>query len=316
MPSNTQAQASRTTTPTRSRTKRTLRPDSNTRQATAVDPMIDEIPSINHPTNVPISIRPPFFTTTEVRDQLPLKSTQGRRCLTKCYPKGLAWLHPLLLTPITRHYDSCAIDPVQTRDEKLARSWDVSWDDPCLLVDNYKYQEPDELANTLLQFYFNPNDLLTTIYDINTFDDAIYWTLENDHLPIDTIRRVHNCAWKAFGDNPANISNAVIDYYFDIAHNHWLKEYAHKIETDYSFNLIDGSQTVALELKDQVSSTDMLYNLLDTQYFTMDFFTKAIKQFARDYAQYIDNLESPYDMLKKYVLDSLVEIITSTTRGK
>lgn len=267
--------------------------------------------TIANPSNVPISINPPFSTSSNVQEQMPLKSLKGRRCLTKCYPKGTSWLHPILMTPIISHYDACATDySYKKRDSKTQVGED--WFDPCLLVDNYKYNEPDELVNTLLQFYFDPNDLLSTIYDILSFDDVIYWTLENNHLPIDTIIRVHNCAWKAYGSDSSNITNVVVDYYYDIASNNWLHQFVDKIRENYSFDMIKEIDTSSNNSTNESESTNLIYDFLLNNYFTAEFFSQEIRQFSEDYKKTMEDLESPYTTLKKYVFDSLLRLITKT----
>ena len=116
-------------------------------------------------------------TLQQKTNVLPLKSIYGRRCLTKCHPKGEAYLHPILLTAIgERTNNSCGIDPVHSRDTQYLKIHDMIWADTCRLEDNKIYQPPNELESMLLSFYFNPNDFLSSIYDLHSFDQVIFWT--------------------------------------------------------------------------------------------------------------------------------------------
>ena len=165
------------------------------------------------------------------KQKLPLKSINGRRCLTKCYSKGETYLHPILLTGVAdRATNSCAIDPVHSKDPQYRRENDMIFADICKIEDNNIYQPPDELESMLSSFYFNPRDFLASIYGLHSFDQVIYWTLENDYLPFNTIKRVHNCSWKVFGNKIEELSTGVFEYYYDISKTYWLKDYVNIIQ--------------------------------------------------------------------------------------
>lgn len=243
------------------------------------------------------------------KEKLPLKSIIGRRCLTKCYPKGQVYLHPILLTAIgERTNNSCAIDPVHSRDVQYHKLHDVIWADTCRLDDNKIYQPPDELESMLLSFYFNPRDFLSSIYDLHSFDQVIYWSLENDYLPFDTIKRVQNCAWKVYGDKIEEITNTVIEYYYNISKNYWLKDYAKIIQNDYSFDFV-GNKPVG-DIKD---GTEGIYDILYTKFYTWDFFVSAIKRYVYEYDDKWELIESHYANLKKYLFGQLIEHIENVS---
>lgn len=237
---------------------------------------------------------------------LPLKSINGRRCLSKCYPKGETYLHPIFLTDITNHINSCAIDPIYSKD---AQYQGMKVTDACKLEDNKIYQPPDELESMLLSFNFNPYDFLTTIYGLNSFDDVIYWTLENDYLPFDTIKRVHNCAWKVYGDKPEQLSSAVLEYYYDIAKEHWLRDYTKLIENNYSFDLITNK-------KDVSDASEEIYEILTSKFFTYNFFMSAIKRYIYEYQDKWEIIYSHYGKIKMYIFQQLVEKIENELINK
>ncbi|XWV24926.1 hypothetical protein QJ856_gp0855 [Tupanvirus deep ocean] len=258
--------------------------------------------------------------SSDQKERLPLKSVNGRRCLTKCHAKGEAYLHPILLTAIgERTNNSCAIEPVPSRafetssgDTQYLGLYGMVWADICRLDDNKTYQPPDELESMLLSFYFNPRDFLSGVYGLYSFDQVIYWTLENDHLPFDTIKRVHNCAWKVFGNKIEELSSSVIDYYFDISRSYWLKDYAKVIQNDYSFDYIT-SKSVG----DISNATEDVYKILYFEFYTHEFFTSAIKRYVYEFEDKWELIDSHYYNLKKYVLLQLlehIENITSTNR--
>jgi len=246
------------------------------------------------------------------KEKLPLKSINGRRCLTKCYPKSVTYLHPVILTGIVeKKNNSCAIDPVHSKDPQFYREHDMIFADRCRIEDNTIYQPPDELESILLSFYFNPNDFLAGIYGLHSFDQVIYWTLENDHLPFYTIKRVHNCAWKVFGDKIEELSNTVLDYYFDISRTYWLRDYAKIIQNEYSFNLVTTKPTN--EILDGLEET---YQILYSEFYTYDFFVNAIKRYVYEFQDKWDIIETHYNRIKKYIFNQLVEHIENESSKK
>ena len=235
---------------------------------------------------------------------LPLKSINGRRCLSKCHPKGATYLHPTFLTEITTNVDSCAIDPIYSKEAEYQGMISA---DACRLDDNRIFQPPDELESMLLTFYFNPYDFLTTIYGLNSFEEVIYWTLENDYLPFDTIKRIHNCAWKVFGNRPEELSTTVFEYYYDIAKMHWLRDYAELIEKKYSFDLTTNKINVG-------NAIDEIYSILLSKFFNYNFFISAIKRYIYEYQDQWEEIYSHYGNLKKYIFDQLINYIEKETR--
>jgi len=248
------------------------------------------------------------------KEKLPLKSTHGHRCLTKCYPKGTTLVHPVILTGIKNKIDNyCAIDPIYRREfegNKLVTEKELGmvFIDACKLEDNKIYEPPNELESMLLSFYFNPREFLSQIYDLFSFDAVIYWTLTNDYLPFDTIKRIHNCAWKAYGNKIEELSNKVIEYYYDMAKNRWLHDYVKIIQNKYSF-----SATFDKKLK--LSSTlDEIYNIISVEFFDYIFFNNAIKRYVYQYQDKWDSIESHYGKLKDYIFQQLIEHIEQKLR--
>lgn len=239
--------------------------------------------------------------------KLPLKSIYGRTCLSKCYPKLSEYVHPVILTGVTNPYqDSCAIDPIYKvhNDAKTdtINLYNMLLDDECLLKNNDLSQLPDELDSMMPRFNFNASDFLSSIYDLHTFDQVIHWTLENSYLPFDTIKRVNNCAWKAFGNQPGVLSNIVLDYYYEIAKNYWMHDYVDKLQTRYKFNLT--TTTSSLDAKTEI------YKIVISKFFDYDFFETTVKQYIQDNLDKWETIKSHYGNLKKYVFNKLITNIS------
>ena len=227
-----------------------------------------------------------------------LKSVNGRKCLSKCYGKGVSYLHPIFMNSIVSNTNnnSCAIYPIYSKDADFL-GMHVS--DTCRIEDNKNFKPPDELESMLLSFYFNSYDFLSTIYDLNSFDEVIHWTINNSFLPFDTIRRVHNCAWKAFGSKTDELSSNVLDYYYDIAKSHWLKDYAKTITKNYSFELITK--------KDITNSLTETEEILESKFFSYNFFLASLRSYINENQDEWDTIPSHYGAIKNYLFQKLVE---------
>ena len=234
-------------------------------------------------------------------DALPLQSINGRRCLSKCYPAREEYFHPVILTGVRdKTNNTCAIQPIPSKNPDYYREHEMIYADICRLEDNSIYKQPNELESILLSFYFNPRDFLVSIYNLRSFDEVIYWTLENDHLPFDTVLRVHNCAWKVFGSSVEELTTNVLEYYYDICKTYWVKDYIPSIEKNYSFDNVSNSDSEAdTTANDEISN--IILNIL-----TYEFFVKIIHKYVYEYQDKWDLLDSQYSHIKKYVYRQLV----------
>lgn len=227
-----------------------------------------------------------------------LKSYNNHRCLTKCYPKNKLYMHPVVLGFI-KNFDknTCAINPVY---DKKNNSNNIKIYDECRLDDNNTYVIPDDTESLLLKFYFDPYNFLRSIYELYSFDEVIEWSKEMYYLPFNTIKRVHNCAWIAFGLKMEEITDNVVDYYFYILNKYWTKDYLKNIEKDYSFELSTDKSDDNIET---------IYDELFKSTVTNSFLQDLIKNYIFDYEDSWIFIESHYDNFKKYIYEKFVEKI-------
>lgn len=234
--------------------------------------------------------------------KLSLKSIDGRKCLSKCYPKNFPYLHPILLTKIMNpNENSCAINPTFSTKPGYFKSQGMLLVDRCSLEDNQTHHLPNELDSILLSFYFNPRDFLESIYKLQSFDEVITWTRENNHLPFNTIKRVHNCAWRAFVDTAEGLTNNIIEFYYQIAIENWLRHYVNVIETEYSFDIITKNPTEKTNAE--------IYKILASKFLTYSFFTKNLKKYIYEFKDQWDTIDSHYGNIKNYIFTKLIETI-------
>jgi hypothetical protein len=242
-------------------------------------------------------------TNESPRKKMALKTVYGRKCLTKCHPAGEIYLHPVFLVPISTSNDSCAVEPIYITNPNNKETIMINAE-ACKVEDNKIFKIPDEIETLLLVFSFNPRDFLENIYGLRSFDQVIYWTIQNDHLPFYTIKRIHNCAWKVFGDDFGKLSSNVLEYYFNISKIYWLRGYTKTIQDNYSFELI--TRKIEPEMS---SSFDEMYDFLSTTYYTYDFFLDTIKRYISQFREEWDRVKFHYDNLKEFIFNQLISNI-------
>lgn len=249
-----------------------------------------------------------------------LKTQSGNSCLTKCYAPGQAFIHPVSLIAIHAiDKNICAVYPWydSTKDKTIDH-------EPCETKKNVKYDIPDEKEAFLLRFFFDNANFLNRIYGLNNFDQVIEWTMNNiKDLPFDTIKRVHNCAWKAYVETFKDISLLVIEYYYQLACNNWMKDYVKHILTKFSFNvlsLISNESESNLDSNsnpnpnpnlDSNLDPEKLRNIVIKKYFSLNKFSNFLQAYADLYALRWNEIVSPYKHIKNFVYEKLIEEISS-----
>jgi hypothetical protein len=227
------------------------------------------------------------------KKKLPLQSIDKTNCLTACYEKGKAYIHPVTLEKmINPSNNTCAVVPIPTGDGLFIRTKN------CRMEDNKIYHVPSEIDSMLMHFYFDPYEFLIQIYNLHTFNQVINWSIDNIDLPPDTIKRVNNAAWKIFGSNLENISDLVIDFYYDIATNNWIKDFSKNIASKYSFDILSQSNKEADFNK-----------LLIQNFLPKNFFVQIIKKYVDVYRDEWTQIDSHYKNLKNFTYKCLLKNI-------
>lgn len=228
--------------------------------------------------------------------KLPLQTINKINCLTECKEKGRTYINPVTLDSIMNSNEAtCAIVPIPVSNNDTTNYY--TWG-TCRLEDNDIYHVPSEKDSMLLNFHFDPYDFLTQIYDLHTFNQVINWTLENNHFHFETIKRVHNASWKIFGLHIENISELVIDFYYDIAKNNWMNDYINNILKKYSFDILSTGE-----------KNTNINNIIISKFFDKKFFIQIIKKYLIVYANNWTNIESHYKNLKNFTYRCIMKNI-------
>jgi hypothetical protein len=226
----------------------------------------------------------------------PLASGNGYECMTSCINPGISYFHPLLLGKIKgQDTATCAINPIVTFKEGKN---EIEGIDVCDLEDNLDHQIPNEIGVMLRGVLFTPEYLLKQIYKLNNFDKVIRWTQDNEKLPFNTIRRVHNAAWKAYGNNFEQLPDVVIQFYYNIVKEIWFKDYIPLLEKSYTFEVIGSDQKLY----------DVIHKILD-EHFTYAYFNTILKDYYKQYEKMWPYVDSHYGNLKNYVYLKIQELL-------
>jgi hypothetical protein len=146
------------------------------------------------------------------------KSKNNYQCVGPCYPPGTMVVHPTQLEFVTEGpLPFCPIDEILYEDAKTGEILRKSTD-TC-----YNPTEKDNIDKTQLEVNiliphidFNAEQFLKIYYKIFSFDGAVDWIDNNQHVPMGTKVRVINCAIEAFGDTmelfDIRFCNFFIDY--------------------------------------------------------------------------------------------------------
>lgn len=231
-----------------------------------------------------------------------LKSVGDKKCLTKCYPKQIPFIHPVTLE-ITkgRNTDVCAVNPEYQYKTSLSKNnakYQRLIYDQCNLDDNTKKILPNVIESLLLQNTFDTLEFLNKIYEIYSFDEIIKWTVNNDHLPRNTVKRIHNCGWQVFANTEANktkyLTMRVYHYYYDMFKSRWIKDCIRNIEKNYSF-IISLDKNITLE------------NIILTKYINLENTVEWINKFIKHHTKNWYNVINYYDRIRQSCIDSVID---------
>ena len=172
-----------------------------------------------------------------------------------------------------------------------------------------------------LTYEFDLEFFMTQIYNFKSFDDVIKWTYENEqYINPRTIKRVHNCAWRLYGNNKDNITTTVLDYYYKIVINLWMNDYINLIYKKYAFNVNIDSDILNISYygdnnfpPENKESIDRIQTIIKLNLMTYDFFTSVINMYLDKYHDMMRDITSHYKKIKNFVYKQLIKSIETLT---
>jgi hypothetical protein len=153
------------------------------------------------------------------------KSKYGKKCLGPCYAPKHVIMHPITLDYVTQKTPFC---PVVPQKDKKGREIQV---DECIKISEY---DDSYLHIITPQIEFVPEYFLKEYYGIVGLDETYEYIKSQPKLPLPTIERLINCAWKAFGLKRTLISEIVVKAHMDYIEKIWIDDISIKISTKTS----------------------------------------------------------------------------------
>lgn len=131
------------------------------------------------------------------------KSKNNYQCVGPCYPPGTMVVHPTQLEFVTEGpLPFCPIDEIFYEDPKSGETIKKSTDTCYNPIEKENIDKSQLELNILTpQIDFNSEQFLKIYYKVFSFDGAVDWVDNNQHVPIGTKVRIINCAIEAFGKN-------------------------------------------------------------------------------------------------------------------
>ncbi|RYE14795.1 MAG: hypothetical protein EOP34_05490 [Rickettsiales bacterium] len=223
-----------------------------------------------------------------------LKSELNRKCLTSCYPKDFEFIHPITLDVIQGSRGSvCAVNP-EYRYKSAQGDVERLIYDRCSIDDNTKMMLPNISESLLLQNTFDTDEFLKTVYNLHSFDDIIKWTVSNDNLSYNTVKRIHNCGWKVYGKSDLTLK--VYDYYHNMFKNKWVKDCVKILERKYSLNIVLDKNTT-------------LETLIISKYINIDNSINFINKFIHKNLKNWLDITNYYDKIRESCITNIIQLI-------
>jgi hypothetical protein len=231
-------------------------------------------------------------------------SVNNRQCLTNCYTKGTNYVHPILFDIIRDHDNNTCATNVFLDKSNNAKSFDTCAQQNVSNAQDYLY-------TIIPQINLDSKEFLANIYELYSFDHVIDWTNQNNYLPYNTIKRVHNLAWQAFIMSTNDLNNTLLSYYYDLIRYMWIKDYYRKLTKIYHITYGNG-EVIIVPRNDQVpidGDSQKIYDGILTKYFPFSYFVAVIKRYIKDNKSNWLKIDSHYDRIKKFCYKYLLKQI-------
>lgn len=128
------------------------------------------------------------------------KTKNNYQCIGPCYPANTMVIHPTQLEFVTEGpLPFCPIAEIMYNDPKTGETYRKSTDTCYNPIEKNNLNKTQIELNMLTPYVdFNPEQFLNIYYGIHSFDEAMNWIDDNQHLPFMTKLRIINSAISAF----------------------------------------------------------------------------------------------------------------------
>jgi len=154
--------------------------------------------------------------TTDIKNKYPT-SKNGYSCIGPCYHPDTVSIHPLYLEHIVNRNKSYCPTAAYT----VPGETEPNIYDECT-APTHKKNEPAniEMLSLSSMIEFSDDSFLRIYYEIYSLEDAVKWITERNYMPIASLNRVLNTAFKVYGKQLEIIDNRIVDYIDNIFKHH------------------------------------------------------------------------------------------------
>jgi hypothetical protein len=252
-------------------------------------------------------------------------SKNGRQCISICHNANTSIIHPLSMAKVTAPVSYCAIMPIL---DKFGRQQQI---DECNVDDNKTESNIDssntehKWTNILFNIInptidFNHADFLIKYYGIETLEYALSWHLEHYEYPKNNVKRIVNCAWKAFGINILHdpdsygLTDTIVDYYSNFIKYEWIPDFIYRLDKDYKI-IIKNDNISIVKYENYNNNIDHNYDeikkhLIETMSFS--FIKNNLHEFLKKYTEDRNkwfSIKSHSTKIKNYMFYKLEKLL-------
>ena len=242
------------------------------------------------------------------------KSKLGFQCIGPCYEANTIISHPNILEKITSNLPFCPTEGYKLVDRKTGEE-EVRYYDECYAP----IKNTDEIKQdwAIPELYFSCSHFLNFYYNINSFDKALDWIVDNTDKPIITRSRIMNCAWKSHYNEIKIIDDRLVLFYVEIIKKFWIKDIFPYVS---KYIKIDGDNIKMSEKINVTSGDEKQYNVEKINYFLKKFVNQnTIYNFLDDYIGDKTKIQEDIEKYKFYddiIKNSFKNYIISKIKNK
>lgn len=171
------------------------------------------------------------------------KSLTGHQCVSNCVSKTTILSHPYTNRTIADvPVDYCPIDILANNDDIDNNIKQLGFNVKTMterqhimssMIAPCKYNSNDPIINDQY-IIFDSKLFLFICYNISSFDETIAWLNKHNNIKKGTIKRMINCAWKAFCHKLVDITDNIVQYYLELIETVWINIYYKKLYKYFS----------------------------------------------------------------------------------
>jgi hypothetical protein len=248
-------------------------------------------------------------------------STNGIKCISKCYPAGTRIIHPVTTEKITNTaHTFCAIDPYYNADDKIVRT--IA---PCDLSSNVDIDKNTEVlventqANLLQPLWpLNYKNFLSQYYLIKSQIDFNNWLVDHEDSPVLTRIRIIDCFLHAFGKDIAMFDEEFINAILSIIKQFWIKKIYNKLYKYISVKLDEDTPKCIVVVPEKNKLKKFEYSDIRRKYMESDIIGyDTLFIISNKYLEKSKKNIMSTDEYLNFILDSLEkEVETNITKQK